>query len=261
MRHYLTASLLAFTVAATGTFAQVIPVDPPRPAPGAAQPGDTLDLTGTLANWNYGPRGAVEGILVKTADAIVQINLPPEASQKVAAAAILGDKLTATVAVEPPPPQDPNGGAPDHAVFRGLKVLVKGTTIDLGGPGGPEQGEAVHIDGTVKSLNYDRRGIVNGAILESGELLSLGGPREAQQLALKPGDKLSIDGTKFPSPSGIKLIEASTINGKLVRPGPGPNGGPGGRGAPGGPGPGAGAPGAGTVGPADPTGPVQAPRN
>jgi hypothetical protein len=274
MRHCLTASVLAFMVATTGAFAQVIPANPPRPAPGAAQP-DTLELTGTLANWNYGPRGAVEGILVKTADGLVQINLPPEASQKVAAAAALGDTLAATVAVEPPPPLDPNGGAPDHAVYRGLKVVVKGTTIELGGPGGPDQGEAVHIDTTVKSLNFDRRGAVNGAILESGELLTLGGPGGMQQLTLKPGDKLSVDGTKITAPSGIKVVEPATINGKAVQAG-GPRGGP--PGGPGGPGPGGpggprGGPGAGRAmggpeGPVDagartvdPNAPVQAPRN
>jgi len=97
----------------------------------------------------------------------------------------------------------------------------------------PQPGEeppVTHVDGTVKQLNYAPRGEVDGAILDTGDFLHIG-PREAAQVNLAVGQKISADGYTRPMLAGHNAIEATKVNGVTIdrprppRDGP-PDGGP-----------------------------------
>ena len=195
---------------------------------------------------------------------MVQLNLPPVAGEKVAAMAPEGAKVQAMAMSEPPRrprgqggpprgqdgPNDPNGQAgpdgqdgqggppdgrqdadkPDHKVYRLVSITTAdGKTIDLA----TKPNEA-QVEGTIKRLNYDRGGRVNGAILDNGELVIFD-PSANSTLKLQPGQKLTADGTTRQVSGGAAVLEAKTVNGTEVpqqRRGPG---GPGGGGQHGGP--------------------------
>lgn len=103
-----------------------------------------------------------------------------------------------------------------------------------GGPHGPHHGEPVKVDGIVKSLNFDPRGHIDGATLESGDFLFIG--IQALDLKLEPGAKLKVEGLQSILPSGVHhLIHATKINEVEIAP-PHHEGGPEGRHHEGGPG-------------------------
>jgi hypothetical protein len=207
-------------------------------------------IAGPVQSFNYGPRGA-EGIVLSTNGTIVQMNMPPDLAAQVMQSVKVGDEVKVTGEIDngPPPrppgrqdgmeggpqggpqggpgegpqggPQGGPGGGPqaDHAVYRLLTLTdAKGKQYKSTGPGGRKM---VHAEGTVKILNYDRRGTVNGAHLENGDVVHLG-PREAEEAEIAVGKKLTVDGAAQRLPEGGNLIEAQMVNGVDVRPqGPG----------------------------------------
>ena len=72
---------------------------------------------------------------------------------------------------------------------------------------GPDARHAQHVDSTVKSLNYGRRGEVNGVVLETGDLVHFG-PAAASIVNATVGQKLSVDGQASPSIDGHNIIDA-----------------------------------------------------
>src|SRR5258707_715678 len=63
-----------------------------------------------------------------------------------------------------PPPPPPTDMQSDHDVYHVLQITdAKGNTYGTI-PGGPRK--TTHVDGTIKTLNYDRMGNVNGAVLD-----------------------------------------------------------------------------------------------
>jgi len=136
---------------------------------------------------------------------------------------------------------------PDHKVYRLVSITAAGKTIELAG----KPSEA-HVEGTIKHLNYDRSGQVDGVILDTGVLVGFA-PAANATLKLQPGQKLTADGMSRQLPNGQTILTAETVNGTTVpqqqrggprQRGPGEGGGdrngpPGGGGGPdGGPGPG-----------------------
>lgn len=237
---------------------------PPGNRPDEAQ---AIKLEGTVQNYNLAPMGEVESLNLTTGDGMVQLIMPPAVGEKVAALAPEGSQVQVTAMAEPPRPprgqagprrdgpeggqgQDAGGppdngprggdrqagqggqnGPPqrnadaekaDHKIYRLVSITAAGKTLELAGK--PTQ---AHVDGTIKHLNYDRSGKVDGAIMDSGELVSFASAASAT-LNLQVGQKLTADGMSRQLPNGQTVLMAETVNGTTVprqqRGGPGQRG-------------------------------------
>src|SRR5439155_26982178 len=156
--------------------------------------------------YNLDPRGMPSGIVLKDGDRIAQLNLPPGLGAMIAVAAPIGQKITATGI-----PEVVLGGRTIYR-FAGL-TTADGKQFNMPRPG--EDPPVTHVEGTVKQLNYAPRGEVDGAILDSGDFVHVG-PREAAQLNLTVGQKLSVDGGGRPMLTGHNAIEATKVNGTTI---------------------------------------------
>ncbi|MGN6369661.1 MAG: hypothetical protein ACTHN5_15485 [Phycisphaerae bacterium] len=245
--------LLTAILAAAALFpASAIAADDPA-AQAASSDDQHRTMVGPVQSFNFGPRG-IEGIILSTNGTIVQLNLPPELADQIARTVAVGDQIQVTGRIDngppPPPPRGPdamggpNGGpqdgpggpgpdAPqrpqsDHPVYRLLTLTdAKGNHYHAQNPQSRKQ---VRIEGTIKSLNYDRRGMIAGAHLDNGDVVHIG-PRESQDLGLAPNMKITVEGMAQTLPGGGQFIDAQSVNGMNVRPrGPGgrdrPRGGP-----------------------------------
>ncbi|HEX4000024.1 MAG TPA: hypothetical protein VHX65_15840 [Pirellulales bacterium] len=219
------------------------PAEPPdRPAGAPAEP-EAKKFTGTVAQFNYTPRGERDGILLTSDGKLVQLNFPPHEAGKLTGTVAVGDQITAEAT--------PERARADHAVLHLQKLTtVKGKEIEMAGPRrprGPEGGRGAGrgdgpeqtgstgreralpktetVKGVVKSLNRGARGEVDGATLESGDFVHIG-PREAEEAKLAVGQEISVEGYAMKMADGHTMISFPVkINDKEVsRPGPGHRG-------------------------------------
>jgi hypothetical protein len=195
---------------------------------------EAVQLSGTVANYNFGPRGTVEALMIKTGDKTVQVNLPPPLAPFAAQVAAVGGSVNLSAY--------PEMGLPDHPVYE-LASIKNEQGREVKEPS-PADRKFVHEESTVKTLNYARHGEVNGAVLENGDFVHLG--PAAAEIKLAVGQKITVDGVGHPMlMSEHRAVEAMAIDGKLLEPADradargGPQGGPEGprgrrgRGAPG----------------------------
>jgi len=208
-----------------------------------------VDLTGTIEGFNYSPRGDIDGVMLKTSDKSIQINLPPGLGIALSQVSP-GGTLKVTASPEP--------SETDHPIYE-MQSLTTEQGKKISAPGMGDD-KFVHEEATIKQLNYARRGEVDGALLDSGDFVHVG--PAARDLKLSVGQKITVDGFAHAMlTSDHQAIHAVAIDGKRVEQGPprgdgpdagpGPRGrrGPGGRGGPGAGGPGPDGPGPGPGGP------------
>src|SRR5665213_293306 len=166
-------------------------------------------LTGSVQGYNVGPHGMPDGLLIKVDHKLIQINCPPTLGAALPAVAPNGDEVKITALPER------SSASADHEIYR-LVMLTnsKGQQLNAG-PGLP--GQNVRVEGSVKQLNYDPRGHINGATLDTGDFVHLG-MESAQQLKLAVGQKLAIEGVERPMMLGHNAVDARTVNGFAVLP-------------------------------------------
>ncbi len=161
-------------------------------------------FSGTVDAFNMGPRGEPNALLITDASGkIMQVNFPPWMALAIQQAVAVGDSVTLTAA--------PMRSMPDHAVYGLVSLNAKGKSIQIPRPGDVKSG---HAEGTIKQLNYDRDGRVDGAVLISGDFVEIG--PAAGRLDLKVGAKLTADGPSQLLPGGQTLVRADTVNGTAV---------------------------------------------
>jgi eukaryotic-like serine/threonine-protein kinase len=208
------------------------------------QRGQGQTLSGSVSGYNLNPAGTAESMMLNTGNSTVQLNFPPEMATAIQSAAAVGSQVTvvARSGGGPGGPGGPGDQGPDDQQQADHKVMnlesiktASGGTLSVGGPGG---GKSTTVTGAVKQLNYDRRGDINGAQLSNGTFVHL---RPGSDADLTVGEKVSVQGRQRTASSGMKIIEAESINGTSVdNNGPGgggpDGGGPGGGGNNGGPG-------------------------
>jgi hypothetical protein len=168
---------------------------------------EPVDLSGTVSNYNLGPRGEVEALMIKSSDKTIQVNLPPPLSPFAVQVATVGAQVTIKAY--------PEMGLPDHPIYE-LASVKNEQGRELKQPS-PDDRKFVHEEGTIKSLNYARHGEINGAILDSGDFVHLGPP--AVTIKLTVGQKITIDGVGHPMMlSEHRAVEAVAIDGKMLQP-------------------------------------------
>jgi hypothetical protein len=208
---------------------------PPRAQPGEVRPQKPVEpqwLLGAVEGFNYSPKGEVESLMLREGNQVVQVVFPPEAGDAVLEMVPVRERVTIAAL--------PDKSVAPHPVYRLVSLTTKSgkqlAAAHFPRKGKPSQSQprpdekTVHIDATVKQLNYGRRGEVNGAQIERGDFVHTGADT-AVQLTLKIGQKLSVDGVARPMARRRSVIEASTVNGIAVTKRPGPKDqGPGGPG-------------------------------
>lgn len=181
--------------------ASAAPSASPRADGPPAQP-----LAGTVQSFNVNQRGINESLNLTEKDGrVVQIDFPPFMSAAVAQSAKVGQSISLTAT--------PRMSMPDHPVY---------ALATLDGPGNqklivsrPDRRGQTHVQGKIDHLNYDATGRVNGAVLDSGQVVLINSAAAAR-LNLQPAQTLQADGRPSAGPSGITVINAVRVNGTAV---------------------------------------------
>jgi hypothetical protein len=183
--HWAAAVLLAGLLVSAGQLAWAAP--------------EPQTLKGVVERFNHSPEGRYEGLLLKSADKLVQVNFPKPMAAEVTKAVATGDQISVVVVAEK--------AKGDHPVYRLQKL-----TTAKGGEIAMEQ----KIEGVVKYLNYSRHGEVNGAVLDNGNFVHLG-PKGAKLVKLTIGEKLRVEGSATTMADGHLVIEdPSEVNGVKI---------------------------------------------
>ena len=234
LKRTLLAMAVAGALVAPVVIAQQSPPAPGAPAngsPGNDGPADRdparrpppkpVSVAGKVLRYNHSPRGEIDGIIVQSQEKIFQLNTPPGMGSVLPAVAPIG-KGVKLLGRTPPPrparPPSPDGKQPpavDHDVYD-FAGLDDGTPPPEPPAPGAEPTADAKVEGTVASLNYSRRGELNGVVLDSGDFVSIG-PREAAELKLAVGQKVTASGDSLPMADGHKAIGAKELNGQSVR--------------------------------------------
>jgi hypothetical protein len=168
---------------------------------------------GLLEEFNFSPKGGIEGFLLHSEGKTVQVNVSPEVGFAVVRG--IGQHVEASVEPESGSTRHSTNG---HAVYS-LVTLTgpDGKTLIHSGTGNAEM---VTIQGVVKRINYARHGEADGVILESGDFIHLKA-EGMKNVGLKPGDTVTAEGTTAMMPLGQQVIEAKTVNGTSLMKKPG----------------------------------------
>ncbi len=163
---------------------------------------------GVLQDFNFSPKGGVEGFMLHSDGQTVQVNVTADVGFAVVRG--IGQNVEATVEAATETAKRTKG---DHPVYR--LVTLSGTD---GKPlifSGEDNIETLTVQGAVKRINYDRHGAANGVVLESGDFIYLKSAA-MKRAGLKVGDEVTAEGTAALMPLGQKVITAETVNGIAV---------------------------------------------
>jgi hypothetical protein len=178
----------------------------PRPKGAAKNQERTLErFHGVLEEFNFSPKGGVEGFLLHSEGKTVQVNVTSDVGFAVVRG--IGQNVEATVEAEPPSAKHSDGEHPVYSLvtLHGAdgKVLICSDTGD---------GEITTVQGVVKRINYARHGEANGVVLQSGDFIHVK-PEGMKRVALTVGDQVTAEGKSTLMPLGQQVIQAKTING------------------------------------------------
>lgn len=187
-------------------------------------------VKGVVKAFNLNADGEPNGLLIAAGEGpLVQVNFPPHMSTAIGQAVKAGTSVTVEtrpVGPKPPrpeeddrpaPPPPPPATAADHPVAELVKLTPDGgeaiTVVR------PDEMPTKKVEGTIARLNYAREGQVDGAVLEDGTLVHVG-PKEAADLNLAVGQKITAEGNTPPKASK-NVIHATNVNGTAIeRPAP-----------------------------------------
>jgi hypothetical protein len=165
---------------------------------------------GPLQEFNFSPKGGIEGFLLHLEGQTIQVNVTPDVGFAVVRG--IGQNVEATVELDS---DSVKHGKGDHPVYS-LVTLTGADGKALIHAGTGEAGTATAtVEGIVKRINYARHGAANGVVLESGDFIHLK-PEGMTHIGLKVGDKVTAEGAAALMPLGQQVIEANTVNGVAV---------------------------------------------
>jgi hypothetical protein len=171
--------------------------DSPAPAPAT--------FRGVLEEFNFSPKGGIEGFLLHADGQTVQINVSVDVGFAVVRG--IGQSVQATVK---PVSAGPKHGKPHHPVFD-LVTLTGNDGKELIHCADPSADSST-VEGTVKRVNFARHGAANGVVLDSGDFIHLK-PEGMKKVELKVGDHVTAEGIAALMPLGQRVIEATIVNG------------------------------------------------
>lgn len=158
-----------------------------------------MNIEGTLAQFNYSPKGGYEALIVTTKKGPVQVNFEPDQAGVLAATLKPGGK----VSFKTGPAHEKDDAV--HPVCQLISVKVKGKAVKLE--------PKIEVKGVVQRLNYALHGEVNGVVLDNGDFVHLK-PHGARALSIQVGQTLQAGGRAQPMLfGGHRALEAETANG------------------------------------------------
>jgi hypothetical protein len=163
---------------------------------------------GALQEFNFSPKGGIEGFLLHSEGQTVQVNVTPDVGFAVVRG--IGQNVEATVELDS---DSVTHGKGDHPVYS--LVTLTGTDGKALIHAAAGDAETATVHGVVKRINYDRHGAANGLVLESGDFVHLE-PEGMKSIGLKVGDTVTAEGAAALMPLGQQVIEAKTVNGVAV---------------------------------------------
>jgi hypothetical protein len=163
---------------------------------------DEHNLEGTLREFNFSPKGSIEGALIDTKEGLIQINWPPGNSP---GGLSKGQSIKAVVTKAHEDEDIPG----EHPVFE--LIAIQGR--DEQGGEGP-----VRVTGVVRRLNYARHGERNGVILDNGDFVHLK-PHGMKQTGLEVDQNVEVEGLALSIENGCRAIEATKVNGLVLQKG------------------------------------------
>jgi hypothetical protein len=163
---------------------------------------------GLLQEFNFSPKGGVEGFLLHADGKTIQVNVTPDVGFAVVRG--IGQHVEVTVVPEPATSKHAKG---DHPVYS--LVTLTGADGKALIHAGASDGETATVHGSVKRINYARHGEPNGVILDTGDFVYLK-PEGMKSMELKVGDKVTAEGVSAMMPLGQQVIEAKTVNGTAL---------------------------------------------
>ncbi len=168
---------------------------------------DSITLQGSIIHLIYGPKGGIEGVLLRVGSKQVQLVLDKD--DHASAAYLVGvapDTVVAAVVAELPPSDK---GPAAHARYQLHKLPGMGRRGAKAGATATQRS----YTGKVVRLNYARHGEANGVVLDSGDFIHTR-PDGMRKLDLKPGSKVEAEGEARPLlHGGGQVVEASRVNG------------------------------------------------
>ncbi len=154
-----------------------------------------------VRNYNFSPKGGLEGLIVEAGGKVAQVVCPPHLGEELAGAVAEGAEVELNV--EPAPPSDKGPAA--HPVYHLTGVPETGPTPRVAG-----------FRGVVARFNYAKHGEANGVVLDTGDFVHLK-PGGMRQVGLKVGDEVVAEGDSRPMEFGGRVVEASLVNGRAIQ--------------------------------------------
>ena len=164
-------------------------------------------IHGVLQDFNFSPRGAIEGFLLHTDSGSVQVNVTTD----VGFAVVRGIGQNVDVTAEPEQATAGRESAPGLPARLPAWRRRQGDVIYAE----PGDEQSVTIQGTVKRINFAKHGEADGVILESGDFVHLK-TTGMQNCRLAAGDVVTVEGTASRMPLGQHLVKPRAINGQAV---------------------------------------------
>ena len=168
---------------------------------------DSVTLQGNIIHLIYGPKGGIEGALLRVGSRQLQLVLDKDDHASAAyLAGLAPDATVAALAAELPPSKKGPAAHPLYQLHKLPGMGRRGTKAATAGSGRTYSGKVVR-------LNYARHGEANGVVLDSGDFIHTR-PEGMRKLALKPGSKVEAEGEARPLlHGGGQVVEASRVNG------------------------------------------------
>jgi hypothetical protein len=207
----------------TGVSMGCVEGQPPPPPPDAqaqpgalnqAQPGTLNTVSGTISQFNYGPEGRVEGLVLGQNTLAF---LPPDWAMQLETTAKVGDSVRITGLATPLPTGMQSVDVQSISIGgRNLSVLQ------------PTQPSPYAGTGAVRQLNYDRSGAVNGFVLDNGMIARTPPFGASDVSAIKPGVQIALSGFARTTAAGKTVVDVQsiTVNGQTISMNAGPPGPP-----------------------------------
>jgi hypothetical protein len=161
-------------------------------------------INGTCQRFLFGPKGDIEGALIKQKDSQVQVTFAADNGEAFANATGAGKR----VRIRAVPDHSPKSASAVHRVYRfECFADISGQAIE---PPKAHSGKT-KIDGVVAALHFARHGQPNGVILESGEFIHLR-PEGMVRTGLEIGSEVRAVGELRMTQLGTPLLQARRVN-------------------------------------------------
>ncbi len=203
--------VLAAVIFPAAMLAQAPPPPPPQ-QPGVL--GSSVSVSGAISQLNYGPEMEVTSFLVS---GNTLVTFPPHVGCTIGSVLKSGENVQVT-----------GYGSTTPAGMQRIELVslsAEGRTFSVPRPG---QFTSYNGSATVRQLNYNREGDIDGFLLSNRVFAKTPPPFSATLTSMiSVGSQVSITGYAHPAMNGWTIVDVQSINGQTVAPGPvGPPPGP-----------------------------------